>query len=124
MFARQAAKAKAAAEPFKGFSGSAERIALLGLMIPQVSWRVRRKMNEEHALRDLIERNDAEMQALGVPPLSAPAAVEGLAPLPQIAVVKEHRQWRERNRRIKQRARFIHKALITAINSEQNIFDM
>ena len=114
MHARQVAKAKAAKEPFRGFKGSVERVYLLNLMRPQIHWRLRRQIDAHFALTEktgeigaMLSANEENMKALGVAPLVSPEAVEGFAPLPQVAAPKEHQQWRERNRRMKQRARAV-----------------
>jgi hypothetical protein len=112
MHARQAAKAKAAKEPFRGFKGPVERILLLELMRPKIHWRLRRQIDAHFALTEktgeigaMISANEASMKSLGVAPLVSPEAVEGFAPLPQEVPPKFHSKAREMARRRRQSSR-------------------
>jgi hypothetical protein len=87
-----------------------ERISLLNLMRPQISWRLRQQIDRHFRLTEhtgemaaMIERNEEDLKALGVAPLVSPEAVEGFAPLPQAA--KVHGHYRENQRRLRQRKR-------------------
>lgn len=98
---------------------SPEHIALIGLMRPQIPWHVKAKldarfdtMQGEDDLAEQIADHEAAMREVGVEPIA-----NVTEPEPVEVAVKEHRHWRENNRRRQQWARLVRRNLRRALEA-------